>query len=206
MDCSEIRRSISALLDHEKPSLPGEVVTAHMASCAGCRTWSTEAAGLHRAMRVQAAPVEPDRTDVIMAALPRRATRRAVADHLRPLRVVTLMIALIQAAAAVPLLLGHSDEMHGHYARHVGVFSAALAIGLLVAAWQPERARGLLPMLAVVALGLTWSCLDDLVAGRSVPGSAIAHGADLAGLAAVWMLAHSNRSGDEASSNRPAIG
>lgn len=204
MDCSEIRLSISANLDGEDPSLPPAVVAAHVSGCPGCRSWSVEASGLHRSVRVQAAPVEPDRTEAILAALPVRTVR--VHDHVRSLRIVTLIIAMVQAVAAVPLLLGHGDMMHMHYARHIGVFSAALAIGLVVAAWQPARARGLLPVLAVVVVGLAWSCFEDLLAGRSVPGSSIAHAANVAGLATVWMLAHTSPAEAASAPSRAAIG
>ena len=184
--------------------LPAAVVVAHISSCHGCRSWSTEATGLHRSVRVQAAPVEPDRTAAILAALPVPAA--PFRDHVRSLRAVTLTIAMVQAVASIPLLLGHGDMMHMHYARHIGVFSAALAIGMLVVAWQPERARGLLPVLAVVVVGLAWSCFDDLLAGRSVPGSALAHAANVAGLAAVWMLAHIAPDDAESAPRRAAIG
>ncbi len=204
MDCSEIRLSISANLDGEDPSIPPAVVAAHVSGCQGCRSWSVEATGLHRSVRVQAAPVEPDRTDAILAALPAPSVR--VHDHVRTLRIVTLIIAIVQAVAAVPLLLGHGDMMHMHYARHIGVFSAALAIGLVIAAWQPARAQGLLPVLAVVVVGLAWSCFDDLIAGRSVPGSALAHAANVAGLASVWMLARTSPTDAVSAPSRAAIG
>ena len=152
---------------------------------------SAEASELHRLVRVQPAPTDVDRTNAILAALPRRALVGAPHDHVRSLRVATFVIALVQLAAAVPLMFGVTDEMHGHYARHIGVFSAALAVGLFAVAWQPERARALLPMLGVLVAGLIWSCMDDLIAGHSVPGTAIAHGADVAGFAAVWLIARS---------------
>ena len=102
--------------------------------------------------------------------------------------------------------IGHGDMALMHYARQIGVFSAALAMGLVVVAWQPVRARGLLPVLAVVVVGLAWSCFDDLIAGRSVPGSAIAHAANVVGLAVVWMLAHTSPADATSTPSRPAIG
>ena len=44
-------------------------------------------------------------------------------------------------------------------------------------------------MLAVLVVGLAWSCVDDLMAGHAMPGTAIAHGADIAGFAVVWLIA-----------------
>ena len=205
MDCSEIRSSLSATLDGEEPALPDAIVRDHLTECGSCRAFSAEASELHRLVRVQPAPTDLDRTRAILAALPRRGPTAAPHDHVRSLRIATLMIALVQLVAAVPLMLGITDDLHGHYARHIGVFSAALAVGLLAVAWQPERARGLLPMLGVLVAGLIWSCLDDLVAGHTVPGTAIAHGADVAGFAAVWLIARATGSGDVTARERNVV-
>lgn len=186
MSCFEIRASISALLDGEDPTVAEPVVTDHLAACTKCRLWSADVTNLHRGLRVQAATEEPDRTETILAALPVR--RRVHDERVRTLRLVTCAIAIVQLVASLPLLLGSGDEMHGHLARHVGAFSVALAVGLLTVAWRPDRARGTLPILAVLVAGLVWSCLGDLLAGHPLPGSAIAHAADVAGLATVWFL------------------
>ena len=204
MDCSDIRSSLSATLDGEEPGLPDAMVRDHLAECGSCRVFSAEASELHRLVRVQPAPVDIDRTNAILAALPRKAPAHAPHDHVRSLRIATFVIALVQLAAAVPLMFGVTDEMHGHYARHIGVFSAALAVGLFAVAWQPERARALLPMLGVLVAGLIWSCMDDLMAGHSVPGTAIAHGADVAGFAVVWLIARAT-SGDANERERRAV-
>lgn len=204
MDCPHIRFSLSAGLDGEDPGLPDLVIRTHLAECARCRTWSAEAAELHRTLRVQPAEIEIDRTAAILTALPDRPPVNAAPDRVRPLRIATMVIAMVQMFAAIPLLLGHGDMTHMHFARHIGVFAAALAIGLVIVAWRPERAAGILPMLAVLAAGMIWSCLDDLVAGRPVPGSAIAHGADVVALGLVWMLAHV-RSGSEGERHRRPV-
>lgn len=205
MDCPQIRFSVSAALDGEEPGLPDSVISAHLAECARCRTWSAEATELHRALRIQPAVVETDRTEAILAALPTRSKPGLNEERVRALRLATLVIALVQIVGAVPLLLGHGDMMHMHYARHIGVFSAALAIGLLVVAWHPARARALLPMLGVLVAGLLWSCLDDLISGRPVPGSAIAHGADVVAFGVVWLLAHTPAGSDGVTDRRPVL-
>ena len=196
MDCSQIRFALSATLDGEDPGLPNVVVDAHLGGCPECRTWSAEVADFHRTLRVGPAAIETDRTETILAALPRRGAAPGRDDRTRSLQRVTVILAIVQLAGAVPLLLGHGDEMHGHFARHIGVFTAAMAIGLFVVARRPDRARAILPMLAVLVAGLVWSCLDDLISGRPVPGSAIAHGLDVAALGVVWLLAHTNGAGD----------
>ena len=196
MDCSQIRFALSATLYGEDPGLPNLVVDAHLDGCPECRTWSAEVADFHRTLRVGPAAIETDRTETILAVLPRRGAAPGRDDRTRSLQWVTVILAIVQLAGAVPLLLGHGDEMHGHFARHIGVFTAAMAIGLLVVARRPDRARAILPMLAVLVAGLVWSCLDDLISGRPVPGSAIAHGLDVAALGVVWLLAHTNGAGD----------
>ena len=195
MDCSQIRFALSAALDGEDPGLPNLVVDTHLDGCASCRTWSAEVADFHRSLRVGPAAIEVDRTDAILTALPRRGVIPGRDDRTRSLQWVTVFVAIVQLAGAIPMLLGHGDEMHGHFARHIGVFTAAMAIGLLVVARRPDRARAILPMLAVLVAGLVWSCLDDLLSGRPVPGSAIAHGLDVAALGVVWLLAHTKGAG-----------
>ena len=211
MRCHDVRASLSAGLDGEVPALPPDVVDHHLADCAGCRRWSEEVASLHRTLRVQPAGDEPDHTDAILAALPRR--RPVVDDRVKALRLVTLVIAVVQLVASLPLLFA-SDTMvmgghvmdDGHLERHIGVFALAMAVGLFVVAWRPERARAMLPILGVLVAGLVWSCFGDIWSGRPVPGNLLAHGADVAGFAAVWLLARTGGDTDRARRHRALFG
>jgi predicted anti-sigma-YlaC factor YlaD len=208
MLCADVRVSMSAALDGEMPSLPPDVVEHHLRGCGECRRWSEAVAGLHRSLRVQPAEDEPDRTDAILAALPRR--RPLADDRVQTLRLVSLAVALVQLVASIPLLFP-SDTMpgmpgmDGHLERHLGISALAMAVGLLVVAWRPERARAMLPILAVLVVGLAWACLGDIWAGRPVPGNLLAHGADVAGLEVVWFLAR-NDGESERARRRAAIG
>jgi predicted anti-sigma-YlaC factor YlaD len=205
MLCTDVRVSLSASLDGETPPLPSDVVAHHLTGCGDCRTWAERVGTLHRGMRVQPAAPEPDRTEAILAALPRR--RSVVDDRVNGLRLVTFAIALVQLIASIPLLLAADSPMgghvmdDGHLERHIGVFAVAVAVGLLVVAWRPERARSMLPILAVLVAGLAWSCFGDIWNGRPVPGNLLTHAADIAGFAAVWLLA---RAGGDASRARRA--
>ena len=211
MLCPDVRASLSAGLDGELPALPADVVDHHLAACAGCRRWADEVASLHRTLRVQPAAVEPDHTDAILAALPRR--RPIVDDRVRALRLVTLVIATVQFFASLPLLFA-SNEMvmgghvmdDGHLERHIGIFALAMAAGLFLVAWRPERARAMLPVLGVLVAGLVWGCFGDIWAGRPVPGNLLAHGADLAGFAAVWLLARTEGETDRERRQRALLG
>jgi len=211
MLCPDVRASLSAGLDGELPALPADVVDHHLAACAGCRRWADEVASLHRTLRVQPAAVEPDHTDAILAALPRR--RPIVDDRVRALRLVTLVIATVQFFASLPLLFA-SNEMvmgghvmdDGHLERHIGIFALAMAAGLFLVAWRPERARAMLPVLGVLVAGLVWGCFGDIWAGRPVPGNLLAHGADLAGFAAVWLLARTEGETERERRQRALLG
>jgi predicted anti-sigma-YlaC factor YlaD len=193
MLCTDVRASLSAGLDGEVAALPPDVVDHHLRTCAGCRTWGEQVTALHRSLRVQPAGPEPDRTQEILAALPRR--RPVVDERVTGLRVITLIIAIVQLVASVPLLFASGTAMgghvmdDGHLERHIGVFALAMAVGLLFVAWRPDRARATLPILGVFVAGLVWSCFGDIWNGRPVPGNLVAHGADIAGFAAVWLLA-----------------
>jgi predicted anti-sigma-YlaC factor YlaD len=210
MLCTDVRASLSAGLDGEVPALPPDVVDHHLRTCAGCRTWGEQVTALHRGLRVQPAGPEPDRTEEILAALPRR--RPVVDERVRSLRIVTLVIAIVQFAASVPLLFASDTAMaghvmdDGHLERHIGVFALAMAVGLLVVAWHPERARAMLPILGVLVAGLIWSCFGDIWAGRPVPGNLVAHGADIAGLAAVWLLARTDGQAGRVRRQRALLG
>jgi predicted anti-sigma-YlaC factor YlaD len=208
MLCEDVRVSMSAALDGEMPSLPPDVVDHHLRGCGDCRRWSEAVTGLHRTLRVQPAEAEPDHTDAILAALPRR--RPLADDRVQSLRIVTLAVALVQLAASIPLLFP-SDTMpgmpgmDGHLERHLGISALAMAVGLLVVAWRPDRARAMLPILAVLVVGLAWACLGDILDGRPVPGNLLAHGADVAGLVVVWILARTDGESERAR-RRAAIG
>jgi predicted anti-sigma-YlaC factor YlaD len=210
MRCSDVRASLSAGLDGEMPALPPDVVEHHLGACAGCRHWSEEVTALHRMLRVQPAAAEPDHTEAILAALPRRHV--LTDERVQGLRIVTLVIALVQLVTSVPLLFasgsmaGMPGMDDGHLERHIGISAIAMAVGLLVVAWRPERARAMLPILGVLVIGLIWGCFGDIWNGRPVPGNLLAHGADLAGFAAVWLLARTDGETDRARRQRALLG
>ena len=57
-----------------------------------------------------------------------------------------------------------------HVARHLGSFALALGVGLLVVAWKPERAAGVLPVVAALVACLVGSSIVDIVSGQRGPG------------------------------------
>jgi predicted anti-sigma-YlaC factor YlaD len=99
------------------------------------------------------------------------------------------LIGLVQLGFSLPALLFGTDAgLPVHTARHLGSFGVALGIGLLVAAWKPERVSGLLPLAtALVACLIVTSILD--VTTAHVPSSGeLNHATEVVGLVSLWLL------------------
>ena len=69
-------------------------------------------------------------------------------------------------------------------------FQIALAIGLLLVAWQPRRRVQLLPVLAVLSVCPAVIAVLDVAGGRTPASAEGHHLVQLAGLGLVWLLAH----------------
>ena len=161
MECAQIREALSARLDGEPADLPDDQVDGHLLGCRACTSWAEELATLHRMVRVREAEPVPDLSAAIVAAfVPARGGAGPDARHLGPLgepisraRWALFVVALTQLVLAGPALFGDDSGATVHVAREVGSFGVALAVGLLVAAWQPARAWGLLPLAAALVAG-----------------------------------------------------
>ena len=98
--------------------------------------------------RPRRCPTSPARSSARSPRPPVGAPRREV---ISPARWALFVVALTQLVLAAPaLLLGEDTGATVHVARELGAFDLALAVGLLVAAWQPARAWGLLPVVAAL--------------------------------------------------------
>jgi predicted anti-sigma-YlaC factor YlaD len=188
MSCTHIRHAISALLDGEDPGVEPAVIETHLDLCARCREFAASAARLHRSTRVAPAPVMPDLTPAILAAigddtaLPQHDTQLA-------LRWILAILAFVQIGVAVPaLLLGSDAGLPVHTARHLGSFDIAVAVGFLFAAWRPARIPGLLPVVAALVACLVGSSVLDVIAGNTGALGEAHHATDFAGLAVLWLL------------------
>jgi predicted anti-sigma-YlaC factor YlaD len=191
MDCTRARTALSAQLDGEDPGLPSGALDAHLASCGPCRAWHADARALHTRMRVAPAPVVPDLSAGVLAAI---GAERSSAPGDRALRVALAVVALVQIGVALPaLLLGEDAGLPVHTARHLGSFAVALGVGFLVAAWRPERVGGLLPLAAALVACLVLSSVLDVASGRVVATNELTHVTELVGLAALWLLARTGQ-------------
>jgi predicted anti-sigma-YlaC factor YlaD len=194
MDCTTCREAISARLDGETRGadadlIEAHLVEAHLAGCPGCREFVAKATELQRLLEGRPADEVPDLTGPILARIGEAAGDRERAWQ-RDVRIaLTVVGALLMLLALPALVFGQDPGATVHVARELGSFHLALAAGLLVVAWRPERAGGLLPVVAVLAVCLAVTAVLDVAAGR-LPALAEAHHLlHLAGLGLVWLLA-----------------
>jgi predicted anti-sigma-YlaC factor YlaD len=109
------------------------------------------------------------------------------------LGVVSVQVIVLCAPA---LFLGHSAGSDAHSARHLGSFAVAYAIGLLVVALRPAKARGMLPLAAALAGCLAITAIIDISDGRVPAVTEFHHIPEIIGLVLVWLLARPARLAD----------
>lgn len=199
MPCDPFREAISARLDGEAAGVDDDVVDQHLRTCGACTVWSDELTTLHRMARVREAERVPDLTAAILASCPSPVTvperrRSRLAEPVSTARWALFVVALTQLALAGPaLLLGEDGGASVHVARELGSFDVAVAVGLLVAAWQPARAWGLLPVVAALAIVMGGTAVLDVARGTASSVGEVHHALDLAGVALLWWVARDER-------------
>ncbi|MDY7100423.1 MAG: hypothetical protein S0880_04480 [Actinomycetota bacterium] len=182
VNCDACRSMVSARLDGEEEL--STLAEAHLRGCAACRGFATGAESLARRTRLRPAEPIPDLTDLVLARHRVRRDRRV-----ELVRYALGVVAVTQLLLAVPAVLwGSIDGLPVHTGRELGAWGVALAIGLLVAAVQPSRARGLLPMAAALVVAMTIGAVADVVEGDVGVAAESVHAIHLAGVAGLWAL------------------
>lgn len=207
MRCEAIREALSARLDGEASGFSDDAVDAHVATCRGCAAWSEELHLLHRIVRVREAEPVPDLTAAILGAPQEAALTVGRSPRTEPISVARwalFVVALSQLVLAGPaLLLGEGSGATVHVARELGSFDVALAIGLLLAAWQPARAWALFPVVAALALVMGGTAVLDVVRGTATSLGEAHHVLDLAGVSVLWLVAREERAAGSPTPHRP---
>jgi predicted anti-sigma-YlaC factor YlaD len=184
--CLPVREAVSARLDGELAQLEAEQVEAHLDGCAACQRYEAALPRINRRVTVGAADAVPDLTAPILVAL--AADRASVGDRrIHDLRVVVGLAGVVQLVLAVPVLLGLTGPLL-HVGWDLGAFELALGAGLLLAALQPRRAAGVLPVAAVAALIATVGGVVDVIGGQATLLTEMTHLTELVGVAALWAL------------------
>lgn len=189
MRCADARRALSARLDGEPLDDLG-ALDAHLERCGACRSFEADAADLRRAGMRLDPPADPALTERVLAALEPDRSHSAEA---RWVRVALVAVALVQGAIAIPTLLHGGAGTTAHQARHLGVFSLALAGGFLYTALRPRRVGALLPFAALLGVGLAVTGVLDAAAGRTPIAGEAAHLLEIVGLALMWILTRLER-------------
>jgi len=182
MKCARAREWVSAGLDGELDDDQHSELAEHLAACPACAAYAVRAGQLHRSMRISAMPEIPDLVPAIMA--------RAKPPAMFPLliRYSLLILGLVGLAIALPELWTAATAEHAHAASHLGGWDAAFAIGLIVAAVQPARARGLLPMALALGGFMIITAAIDVGAGRTSGMAESTHVLELVDLVLLWLL------------------
>ena len=186
MECERWREAISARLDGEDPGIDGALVDAHLERCPACRAFATAAAAVRPGLRIGLAADVPDlsRRDRKAVAVSDRASRWSIA------RALLVVVAVEIIAFSLPaLVLGDEQDTSHHAARHLGAFTAAYGVGLLVVAVRPARARTMLPVSIVLAGTLVITAVVDLVNGRIPLVGEAQHIPELLSVVLIWLLA-----------------
>jgi predicted anti-sigma-YlaC factor YlaD len=185
VDCDAWREAISASVDGETTSVDSRLIDAHLAHCADCRQFRDAAEQSRRVSLVQPAAPMPDLARQVSrgAALVDRASRWSVA------RALLAVVALDIIAFSLPaLVFGDEQDTSTHSARHLGAFTAAYGVGLLVVVVRPARARTMLPVALVLAGALVITAVVDLATGHVPLIGETQHLPEVLSVVLVWLM------------------
>lgn len=185
MDCAQWNEAIGAILDGEDPGIDPALVDAHVARCPDCAAHREFVHGLRRAALREAEP-QPD-------LAPRVVKAAKVADGTRTWSIprgVLAVCAIEVVALSMPDLFGAGAS---HDTRHLGAFTFAYGVLLLVVVARPARARTMLPVALMLGLALAVTAVVDLVAGTVPLVNETLHVPELVSVVMVWMLAAPGR-------------
>ena len=185
MQCERWQEALSARADGEDPMVESRLIDAHVAHCRECSAFATAIAGNSGRALLHAAPPMPD--------LSRRVSKlNAIADRASRWGVVRALLAVVAIEVIVvslPSMLARDGEVSAHDARHLGAFTIAYGVALLVVAVRPARARTVLPVAVVLAGALLITAIVDLARGVVPLIDETTHLPEVISVVLVWLLA-----------------
>lgn len=185
VNCERWQDALSARADGEDPGIDERLLDAHLGRCPDCRSFAAVIDGSRRRLTLHEAETMPDLSRKVVktnALLDRAGTWGIV-------RAMLLVVAAEILILATPALLLGDGDANAHDARHLGAFSVAYAVALIVAAVRPARARTVLPVAAVLALALLVTAIADIVAGTIPLSNEATHLPELISVVLIWLLA-----------------
>jgi predicted anti-sigma-YlaC factor YlaD len=184
--CEQWFDAISALADGEDPGVDERLLETHLAGCPTCRGRREQFDQLRRVSRVESARPMADLSGrIVKAAALADRTARWVG-----VRVLLLAIGLYVIGMALSDLFPHNgpgETMHA--TRHLGAFSLAYGVVLLVVVVRPARARTVLPVGVTLAIALVITAAVDIAEGRIPLSTETLHLPELVSVFLVWLLA-----------------
>lgn len=183
------------MMDGEPVDQPAQV-TEHLRGCDSCTQWRSQAEALAVQVRDRYATT-PDLTENVLAAVAdnrRQTTREQLAiraGRRRLLRWAVGVAAIVQLCLAVPALLtaaGVSEVSAIHTSREMASFDIAVAVGFLLAAIRPERAKAFVPVAAVLAVCLGATSFLDVTTGLTGLVDEAGHMVALVQAGLLWAL------------------
>lgn len=187
ISCASARELASAGADDELHPDEEQHLVHHLAGCQACAVYADQLASLTRSVRLRPVHRADDLTDRIMSRS--RPPRLGRGGWMRPALAWVGIVVAVQSVG--PLVFGELDGTPTHVARHVGASALALAIGLLYAAWRPDRAFGLLPLVVALFAATVVAAVLDTVAGDRTAVAETVHVAELVGMVLLWFVAGS---------------
>lgn len=183
MECETIQAALSARADQESAGIPGSVVAWHLQGCADCAAFAIALGGI--------GPRPAEHRIDLSAGIVAMAARIERGEVWWGMRAALLLISIGELVLAVPDLVGHTSTVAGdvHMQRHLGAFQIAYAIGLIVVALRPAKARALVPLTAALAAAMVGATVADIVQGITPALGETQHTLELSGLLVVWLLA-----------------
>lgn len=178
--CIATREALSAILDGETPPVGDAAVDRHLADCTACSRYARRLDEAGRRLAIARAEPVPDNTATILAAL---ATEAQDDRRIRDLRVLVGLVGILQLVAGVTVLLGSAGALHT--GRELAALQLAIGAGLVLAALQPWRADGLLPVMVVLVAIMAVVGVVDVVSGVASLAAELTHVAELVGVLAL---------------------
>ena len=184
MDCERWFEALSAIADGEEPAIDRLLVDRHLRGCAHCRDHRDRMAGADEPPPLALAP-DPE----LAATVVRWAAASDRSGHRRGLQYLLVLVAVEILVLSFPsLILGEGGDGSAHGARHIGAFGAAYAVGLILVAHRPARARTMLVVGQVLAATLVISAIVGTIDGSTRPAAELLHLPELVSVGVLWLM------------------
>ncbi|MGH9023722.1 MAG: hypothetical protein ACRDV9_11610 [Acidimicrobiia bacterium] len=183
---------MSAWIDGEEPGAGFDALDLHLSRCDACRSWLTAATSVSRTLRISLIEPRPELAGRILAAFPAKPARPEMVLPLPvAMRIGLAFVALVQLALGLPGLFTSGEA--GHLTMDLASWEVALAVGFLFAAYRPERASGMLPLVAALVVLFLGMVGHGAAVGVGPSFAEVMHLTDVAGLGLLWVLARTQR-------------